>query len=220
MVITIDGPAASGKGTAARALAARLGFDYLDTGAMYRAVAYAALQRGVACTDASAVRNLLPHIKLELIDGRWYLNGADVSSAIRSPQVSQGSSQVAVFPEVRAFLVDLQRRFAQGRNVVTEGRDQGTVVFPQAEVKFFLTATPEVRAERRWQELQQRGLAVGYDEVLRELLERDQRDSQRHDSPLRQPPDAIVIDSTDLTPQEVVERMEEVVRRWLPAHHG
>lgn len=215
MVITIDGPAASGKGTAARGLAARLGFEYLDTGAMYRAVAYAARQRGVSWSDAAALQRLLAQIQLEVSPPRILVDGRDVTEELRSPEISQGSSEVAAMPAVRAFLVDLQRRFAQGRHLVTEGRDQGTVVFPDADVKFFLTADLRTRAERRWRELQQRGLHTAYEAVLTELSERDRRDSTRHDSPLRQPVDAVLIDSTSLSPEQVVGEMERIVRDRL-----
>jgi cytidylate kinase len=215
MVITIDGPAASGKGTAARALAARLNFDYLDTGAMYRAIAYAALQRGWCCTDVDAIQTLLPQLRLEVQSSRVWLNGRDITDALRSPEVAQGSSQVAAIPAVRRFLVELQRQYAQNRHVVTEGRDQGSVVFPDAAVKFYLTADLRTRAHRRWQELLERGWSVDFETVLQELGARDYRDSTRADSPLQQPPDAIVIDSTDLTAQEVVDRMEQCVRQRL-----
>lgn len=216
MVITIDGPAASGKGTAARGLAARLGFDYLDTGAMYRAVAWAALQRGISCSDADALRATLPQLHLELAPQGILLDGQDITSHLRTPEVAQGASLVAVIPEVRRWLVELQRRHACGRHLVTEGRDQGTVVFPDADLKFFLTAELPTRAYRRWLELQQRGLTTDYDLVLYELQQRDERDSTRSDSPLRQPPDAILIDSTHLTPQQVLDIMELHARQRLP----
>lgn len=216
MVITIDGPAASGKGTAAKALAARLGFDYLDTGAMYRAVAWAAQQRGISCSDVEALRTLLPQLHLELTPQGILLDGQDITSHLRTPEVGEGASLVAVIPEVRRWLVELQRRHAQGRHLVTEGRDQGTVVFPDADLKFFLTAELPTRAHRRWLELQQRGLAADYATVLRELQQRDARDSTRSDSPLRQPPDAILIDSTHLTPQQVLDIMELHARQRFP----
>lgn len=215
MIITIDGPAASGKGTVARGLADRLGFAYLDTGAMYRAVALAALRRGVDCDDAEAVSALLGNIHIEMPPDRVLLNGEDVTAAVRSPEVSRGASQVAAIPPVRAFLVPQQRRIAAGRDIVCEGRDQGTVVFPDAPVKFYVTADVRTRAERRFQELAARGVATTLDREVAELVERDRRDSERPDGPLRQPPDAVVVDTTHLTPAEVLDRLEGVIRKWL-----
>jgi cytidylate kinase len=216
MVITIDGPSASGKGTAAKALAARLGFDYLDTGAMYRAVAWAACQRGISCSDTEAIRTILPQLHLEFTSQGILLEGEDITSHLRTPEVAQGASLVAVIPEVRRWLVNLQRHYARGRHLVTEGRDQGTVVFPDANLKFYLTADLSARAHRRWLEMQQRGVSTDYQTVLSELQARDTRDSTRTDSPLQQPPDAILIDSTHLTPQEVVDLMELHARQRLP----
>ena len=217
MIITIDGPAASGKGTVARGIAARLGFACLDTGAMYRAVALAAIRRRIACDDAAAVVALLPSIHIEMPPDRVLLNGEDISAAIRTPQVSQGASQVAAIPQVRAFLVPQQRRIAEGRDIICEGRDQGTVVFPDAPVKFFITADIGVRAERRYRELAARGVATTLDREIAEVIDRDRRDTQRADGPLRQPPDAIVVDTTNLTPDEVLDRLEGEIRKCLPA---
>jgi len=217
MIITIDGPAASGKGTVARGIAARLGFDYLDTGAMYRAVALAALRAGVACDDPTAVAALLPTIHIEMPPDCVRLNGEDVTESIRTPVVSQGASKVAAIPAVRAFLIPQQRRIAAGRDIVCEGRDQGTVVFPDAPVKFYITADVAVRAERRRRELAARGEATTRERELGELIERDRRDSRRADGPLRQPPAAIVVDTTRLTPDEVLDRLEEEIRKCLPA---
>jgi cytidylate kinase len=213
MIVTIDGPAASGKGTVAKGLAARLGFAYLDTGAMYRAVALAALRRGVACDDAAAVRRELPEIHIEMPPGRVLLNGGDVTEAIRTPEISQGASKVAAIPAVRAFLVPQQRRICAGRDIISEGRDQGTVVFPEAPVKFYVTASVRVRAERRFKELAGRGVVTTLDREVRELEERDRRDSERPDSPLRQPPHAVVIDTSERTVESVLDEMEEVIRR-------
>ena len=217
MIITIDGPAASGKGTVARGIADRLGFAYLDTGAMYRAVALAALRRGLSCDDAAAVNALLPTIHIEMPRDRVRLNGEDVTEAIRAPEVSQGASKVAAIPQVRAFLVPQQRRIAAGRDIVCEGRDQGTVVFPDAPVKFYVTADVRTRAERRYRELAGKGTATTLDREVAELIERDRRDSERADGPLRQPPDAVVIDTTHLNPDEVLDRLEGVIRGCLPA---
>jgi CMP/dCMP kinase len=217
LIITIDGPAASGKGTVAKGIANRLGFAYLDTGAMYRAVALAALSRGVSCDDATALTALLPSIHIEMPQERVLLNGEDVTEAIRTPEVSQGASRVAAISAVRAFLIPQQRRIADGRNIVCEGRDQGTVVFPDAPVKFYITADVRVRAERRYRELIVRGAATTLERETAELIERDRRDSERADGPLRTPPDAIVVDTSRLTPNEVLDRLEREIRTWLPA---
>ncbi len=217
MIVTIDGPAASGKGTVAKGLAARLGFAYLDTGAMYRAVALAATSRGVSCDDRAAVSALLPEIHIEMPPERVLLNGEDVTEAIRAPAVSQGASKVAAISAVRRFLVPQQRRIGEGRDIVCEGRDQGTVVFPDAPVKFYVTADVQVRAERRFKELAARGVQTTFERELAELIERDKRDSERPDDPLRQPADAVVIDTSDHTVEEVLDRMEEVIRRCATA---
>ncbi|WP_439622390.1 (d)CMP kinase [Gemmata sp.] len=213
MIVTIDGPAASGKGTVARGIADRLGFAYLDTGAMYRAVALAALRAGADCSDAAAVERLLPDVHIEMPPDRVLLNGGDVTEAIRAPEVSQGASKVAAVPAVRAFLVPQQRRIGTGRDMVSEGRDQGTVVFPDAAVKFYVTAAARVRAERRHLELARRGVATTVERELAELTERDRRDSGRADGPLRQPPDAHLIDTSHRTVEAVLDEMEGVVRR-------
>ena len=216
MIVTIDGPAGSGKSTAAVALAARLGFEYLDTGAMYRAVALALTRRGVDAGDAEAVRAALAGLSVEVPPGRVVLDGHDVTAAIRAPGVSQAASRVAVIPAVRRFLAAQQRRAAEGRRIITEGRDQGTAVFPDAGCKFFLTADARARAERRHRELLERGLDIPLADVFEEILERDHRDSTRADSPLIRSDDAVVIDTTDLPPDAVVARMEAEVRRRCP----
>jgi cytidylate kinase len=215
MIITIDGPAASGKGTVAKGLAARLGFAYLDTGAMYRAVALAVLRRGLDCADPAAVAAELPGIHIEMPPGRVLLNGEDVTEAIRAPEVSQGASKVAAVPAVRAFLIPQQRRIAEGRAVIAEGRDQGTVVFPDAPVKFFVTADVRVRAERRYLELVGRGVETTPERELAELEERDRRDTRP--GGLQQPPDAVVIDTTGRTVDSVLDEMHEVIRRCATA---
>lgn len=215
MIITIDGPAASGKGTVAKRLAARLGFAYLDTGAMYRAVALAALRRGLDCSAPEAVAAELPGIHIEMPPDRVLLNGEDVTEAIRTPAVSRGASKVAAVPAVRAFLIPQQQRIAAGRDLVSEGRDQGTVVFPDAPVKFYVTADVRVRAERRYRELLDRGVATAVDRELADLEERDRRDTRP--GGLQQPPDAVVIDTTARTVDSVLDEMHEVIRRCATA---
>lgn len=216
MIVTIDGPAGSGKSTAAIALARRLGFDYLDTGAMYRAVALGLTRRNVPITDAAAVAAALAGLSVEMPPGRVLLDGEDVTAAIRAPQVSQAASRAAVMPAVRRFLAEQQRRIAAGRHIITEGRDQGTAVFPDAGCKFFLTADARARAERRHRELLEKGLDIPVGQVLDEMMERDHRDSTRADSPLCRPDDAVVIDTTHRPPDAVVDTMEAEVRRRCP----
>lgn len=218
MIVTIDGPAGSGKSTAARHLADRLGFQFLDTGAMYRAVALAGLFRATDMTDEKALEAILPELHIELPEGRVVLNGQDVSTAIRTPEVSQGASKVAVISAVRRHLAAEQRRIAAGGNYVCEGRDQGTFVFPDAGCKFFLTADPQARAERRHRELLAKGETVSLGVVLASQIERDARDAARDLAPMKPAGDAIVIDTTDLDEPAVLERLHaEVARRCSTA---
>lgn len=213
MIVTIDGPAGAGKSTAARALAQRLGFDYLDTGAMYRAVTLAALRRQIDRQDQAALAQLVSELTLEMPPGKVVLDGEDVGSLIRSAEVTAASRAIADSPAVRHRLVDLQRKIATGRNIVCEGRDQGTVVFPKAACKFFLLADPVQRAQRRQKEMQARGESVSLDEIVQAQKERDARDAARDLAPMVPAADAIVLDSTSLTAEQVVDVMEEHVRR-------
>jgi cytidylate kinase len=215
MIVTIDGPAGSGKSSGARELARRLGFEFLDTGAMYRAVAFAALRDGLDLSDNTAVAAWLTTLRVEAPPGVIRLNGEDIAGRIRTPEVTQGASRIAVLPAVRSFLARLQRQVAVGRNLVCEGRDQGTVVFPDAERKFFLVADPVERARRRHLELLSRGVNVTLEEVLRGQDERDRRDAGRDLAPMVPAPGAVILDTTRLTPEQVVERMESEVRRCL-----
>ncbi len=215
MIVTIDGPAGAGKSSAARALARRLGFEFLDTGAMYRAVALAGLRAGLDFRDEVALARLLAGLRLDMPPGRVLLNGADVTAEIRTAAVTAASSPVAASPVVRRFLADAQRALAAGRDMVCEGRDQGTVVFPDAACKFFLVADPTERARRRQREMEARGETVALEQVLRAQEERDRRDASRDVAPMRPAADAVVLDSTHLSPDRVVERMDQEVRRRM-----
>ncbi len=214
-VVAIDGPAGAGKSTAARRLAAELGYTFLDTGAIYRAVALASRRQGIDWADASGVAALADHLSIAFAPAgevnRVIVDHQDVTGAIRTPEVSEGASRVSAHASVRAALLGLQRRLAQG-GTVAEGRDVGTVVFPDAEAKFFLTASSAERARRRTRELAAAGQVVDEQAVLEEMRIRDERDSTRAAAPLRRSEDALVIDSDSLRPEEVVARMAAVVR--------
>jgi cytidylate kinase len=214
-VVAIDGPAGAGKSTAAKRLAARLGYGFLDTGAIYRAVALVARRRGIDWSDAQAVAGVAQGIDIAFVPrgevNTVLVEGQDVTRDIRTPEMSDGASKVSAHGPVRAALLGLQRRLAAQSSIVAEGRDMGTVVFPNAGAKFFLTASPEERARRRAQELIAAGRPADPAAVLQDILERDQRDSTREVAPLRRAEDAIEIDSGGLTPDQVVQRMAEVV---------
>jgi len=211
-VVAIDGPAGAGKSTLAKLLANRLGFTYIDTGAMYRAVALWALQRNVSWDDPHRMEQLAIAADIELSPGRISLNGEDITEAIRTPEVSSGASKVAVLPGVRRAMVAKQRAMGEQASVVMEGRDIGTVVFPNADVKIFLDAEPDERARRRFRESQAKGEAISQSTVAAQIKERDQRDSTRSDAPLAQAPDAIYLDSTALSLDEVEEAILKIVR--------
>jgi cytidylate kinase len=212
VVVAIDGPAGAGKSTIAKRVAARLGFTYIDTGAMYRAVALWGLRQNVAFDDMHRMEQLSIAADIELSPGRIQLNGEDVTDAIRTPEVSNGASKIAVIPGVRRAMVAKQREMGERTSVVMEGRDIGTVVFPQAEVKIYLDAYPEERVRRRMNEQRQKGEAVTEAAVAALIQERDQRDSTRADAPLSQAPDAMYLDSTGLTIEEVEEAVLKIVR--------
>jgi cytidylate kinase len=213
MIVTIDGPAGSGKSTAARGLARRLGFEFLDTGAMYRAVALALSRAGIPFSDAGRVVEFLNRERLEMPPGKIILDGEDVTEAIRHPSISDASSRVAVEPHVRAVLVQWQRQVAQGRNMVCDGRDQGSVVFTDSPCKFYLTARLETRAARRLAELKSRGVDTTLEQMIDDLEIRDHRDRTREVGPLMPAADAIVIQTDEMTTEQVLDRLEAEVRR-------
>ncbi len=220
MIVTIDGPAGAGKSTIARLLAQRLGFRFLDTGAMYRAVTLAALRRGLATDDPAAWAELAGRIDLRFEGQRVLLAGEDVSDAIRANRVTIHSRYAADNPRVRERLVERQREIGRTGDIVTEGRDQGTVVFPQAECKIFLTASPAERARRRVAELRQRGENPEFAEILTQQLARDQRDAERSVGPLAAAEDAIVVATDSLSIEQVVDRLVDLVRGLASGHES
>jgi cytidylate kinase len=216
IVVAIDGPAGAGKSSVSRRLTAALGYRLLDTGALYRAVALSAARAGVPYDDATRLASIASRLPIEFrLDGelnRVFLAGEDVSTAIRQPAISQGASVVSALPGVRAGLLDLQRRMGDEGAVVAEGRDIGTVVFPAAQAKFFLTASDEVRARRRYDELRAAGADVDLARTLAEMRERDARDSGREVAPLKAATDAIQVDSSAMGLEQVVDLMMRIVR--------
>lgn len=218
--IAIDGPSGAGKSTIARAAAKRFGFIYVDTGAIYRTVGLAAYRGGVDRRDESAVEALLPQLEIAMRytdagEQHMYLNGEDVTALIREPEISICASDVAALPAVRAFLMELQRRMARENSVIMDGRDIGTVVLPDAEVKIFLTASAEARARRRLLELEQKGMKQSFDEVLRDIEYRDEQDSHRAAAPLKKAEEAIVVDTSELSFAESLELVVKTIQQKL-----
>ena len=218
--VAIDGPSGAGKSTLARALAKELGFVYVDTGAIYRSVGYYAYQRGIDPADGAAVEALLPEIQLEMVyreDGLQHmiLNGEDVTKEIRLPEISMYASRVSAIPAVRAFLMDMQRDMARTHSVIMDGRDIGTVVLPQADVKLFLTASAEDRARRRCLELEERGTPEPYEKLLEEMQERDRNDASRSAAPLRTAEDAVSLDTTGNTFQQSFDLLLQTIKERL-----
>ena len=217
--VAIDGPAGAGKSTIARAIARELGYLYVDTGALYRAIGLFALEQGADPKDPEQVLPLLERTQLSLRfaagEQQVWLNGRDVSQQIRQNPVSMAASAVSAIPQVRTFLFDLQQNLAKENNVVMDGRDIGTVVLPQAQVKIFLTASPEERARRRHEELAQRGQQVDYAQLLEEVRRRDYNDAHRAAAPLRQAPDALLVDTTGNSLERSVAQLTEIVKERL-----
>jgi cytidylate kinase len=210
-VIAIDGPAASGKGTVAARVAQALGFVYLDSGALYRLVALQAMRLGVGLGDAPALAGIGAALDARFVDAEIWLAGDRVTEAIRDESISSGASQVAAHPALRQALLERQRAFRRAPGLVAEGRDMGTVVFPDASLKIFLTASAEVRAERRYKQLMEKGLSANMQTLLQEIRQRDARDSARAAAPLEPAADAVILDTTALDIQQVVDR---ILRLW------
>ncbi|HHT53579.1 MAG TPA: (d)CMP kinase [Clostridiales bacterium] len=217
--IAIDGPSGAGKSTLAKALAARLGIIYVDTGALYRAVGYYVKSKGVDPQDSVAVEELLPEIniglKYECGVQNVYLNGENLGDKIRQPEISMYASAVSAIPAVRKFLLETQKSIAREHSVVMDGRDIGTVILPDADIKIFLTATDEVRARRRYNELLAKGIEVKYEDVLAEMKERDARDRSREIAPAIPAPDAVILDNSDCTNEESVEDVLRIIKEKL-----
>ncbi|MDY4976908.1 MAG: (d)CMP kinase [Clostridia bacterium] len=218
--IAIDGPAGAGKSTIARAVAKQLGWIYVDTGAMYRAAGLAALRKNISISrDHEAVENMLPTLDIQLgyENGvqRIFLQGEDVSEAIRSPEASLAASDISAIGAVRKALLSKQQEIAERTNVVMDGRDIGTVVLPDAQVKLFITASPHARAQRRWKELSEKGKQVPFEQVLKEMEYRDEQDSSRAVAPLKMADDAVLVDTSKLTLEESIERVMEIIRERL-----
>ncbi|GAB2044748.1 (d)CMP kinase [Agathobaculum sp. TL06] len=213
--VAIDGPSGAGKSTVARAAAARMGYVYVDTGAMYRAVGLAVRRRGIAGEDTAGIIAALPAVDISLVyqDGVQHvlLNGEDVSEAIRTPEIAQYASKVSAVPEVRRFLLDVQRDMAKNSNILMDGRDIGTVILPDAPVKIFLTASAETRAERRYRELKEKGQQVTLEGVLADIQARDRQDTMRAVAPLRQADDAVLLDTSALDLEQSIAAVLRII---------
>ena len=215
--IAIDGPSGAGKSTLAKSLASTLKFLYVDTGAIYRTIGLYAFQSKIQPEEKQAVIAFLPQLSVQILYGEdglqhMILNGQDVTKEIRLPEISMYASVVSAYPEVRHYLLEMQREFARKNNVIMDGRDIGTVVLPDADVKIFLTASPEARAHRRCLELQQRGTAESYEKVLQDILQRDRQDSSRATAPLKQAEDAVLLDTTELSFEESKAELLRIIR--------
>ncbi len=217
--VAIDGPAGAGKSTVARAAAKELGFIYVDTGALYRAVGVNALRLGIDTADREAIEKTLADVSVELrfVDGEQQvmLNNEVVSAEIRTPEASMAASNVSAIPAVRAFLFDLQREIAAANSCIMDGRDIGTVVLPDAQVKIFLTASPETRAKRRYDELIAKGTEVSYKDVLEDLIQRDYNDSHREVAPLKPAEDGVIVDTSELSLEQSVAEVIRVIREKI-----
>ena len=217
VAIALDGPAGAGKSTIAKKVAKALDYIYVDTGALYRTIGLSAMRRNIEPVESKEVSDMLSEIKVEIafndkMEQIVLLDGEDVSSLIRTPEASMTASKISAIPEVRAYLLDLQRDMAKKNNVIMDGRDIGTVVLPDAKVKIFLTASPEARAERRYKELLEKGMNVSYDDVLKDVNERDYNDSHRKTAPLKPAEGCVFVDTTELDFEQSVEKIISVIK--------
>lgn len=213
-IVAIDGPAGSGKGTIAKEVAQALGFIHVDTGAMFRCVTLHVIQQGIAIEQQGKIEEMLNKIDIDLKEnGEVFLNGEEVSKKIREDDVTRLVSPVSVIPAVRKKLLEKQRQIAQQKNVVMEGRDIGTIVFPHADVKIYLDASPEVRARRRVKQNEEKGMITPYEETLKNIMDRDKRDATRKIAPLKQAEDAIYIDSSNMIVEEVVKKIVNIIEQ-------
>ena len=210
-IITIDGPAGAGKSTIAKEIAKRSGFTHLDSGAIYRAISVACKEAGINLEDEKAVFEVARKLQIELKGDRILLDGKDITEKIRTPEGGFLASKVAQFKEVREIVVKILREIAKGKRVVTDGRDAGTYIFPEADLKIYLTASPEERARRRYEELIKKGFNVSFEEILKEVIERDERDKNREFAPLVIPEGAVVIDTTDKTIEDVLSEVSQLI---------
>lgn len=214
-VVAIDGPAGSGKGTVAKTLAKLCNLTYIDTGAMYRAIAYLTLKNNIDITDEEKIVDMARSSRIDFIDGKTYLNGIDVSDDIRTMEVTRIVSPISSIVKLREILVDLQRKMAEGKDVIMEGRDITTVVFPNADYKFYLDASVTERANRRFKENTLKGMNVSYEEILENIKKRDYNDMHKEVGALTRTKDSIYIDSTDLTIDEVIDKMKKIIEEGL-----
>lgn len=215
IIVAIDGPAGSGKSTIAKIIADRYSFTYIDTGAMYRMITLYCLDNNIDFEDELAIKNVLDNISLDMQGDKFFLNNKEVTKEIRETRVNENVSKIASIRIVRENLVNLQRKISQGKNVILDGRDIGTVVFPDAQIKIYLIASPEERAKRRYKELIQKGTEISYDEVLKSIKERDYIDSTRKESPLMKADDAVELDSTGLKIDEVLDFISKKIEEKL-----
>ncbi len=216
MIITIDGPSGAGKSSISTVLSQRLGFEYLDTGAMYRASALHMKQKGISLSDRSSVAEEMNRIEIGFDDGRVFLNGVDVSEEIRTPEMDMAASEISKIPDVRKHMTRMQRKIAQeqtamNRGLIAEGRDMGTVVFPDAHLKIFLDASPEERAKRRYRQLSEKGLKITFETILQQIKKRDKNDKDRDIAPLKPASDAVIIDSSEMNIEQVTSMIIDLI---------
>lgn len=211
--VAIDGPGGTGKSTIAKAVAVRFGLEYIDTGAMYRALGLKALRNGVDAADEEAVRAMLADTSIDFVSGKTHLDGEDVSGLIRTNEISMAASNISKLAIVRAKVDEVSRHLAATKDVVMEGRDIGTTVIPDAEVKIFMTASPEIRAKRRYDQLLAAGKEADYETIFKETQQRDYQDSHREVSPLRQADDAVLLDTSDMTLEENIDAVADLISR-------